>query len=339
MCPDGTYIRVSDHLPEHPKISAAGGEAGWLFVAGLCYCSRNLTDGFIPAAVVGRLTDLRRPTVLAGRLVETGLWHERGHTCPTCPPVAGGYLVHDYLAFQRSAAQVADIKAKRAAAGRAGGRAKAQAGHRAATPSDTVRAGATGVAGNLPAEWQPPATGPPLASATPQAESQADAYVPAVPQVPLPSPEQPPTPVSRRAREPGAGDVGVLDADGLVERVHRLRPDWTPARIRAAITHPDVAAHPPRVVAAAALRVAADPATRHPGRLRHPGPWWQQAATEATPTPAPPATSTLTRPPFDAETNARGRAAARQALSDRHADPRTSNARPPPDPGHRTGRP
>lgn len=316
MAPDGTYIRVSDHLPEHPKISAVGGEAGWLFVAGLCYCSRNLTDGFIPATVVARLTDLRRPNVLVGRLVEVGLWHGPDHACTTCPPAVGGFVVHDYLAYQRSAAQVADIKAKRAAAGRRGGQAKAQSERRAGTSPAVGQVDDSGAVGKVPADWQDGVTGPLVATVTPEAE--ADVSVPAVRETPMPGAEKSPPPVGHRARDPDVEPGGALDVDGLVAQVRALRPEWTPARIRAAVTHPRVRAHPVDVVAAAALIVAADPDTRHPGRLRHAGPWWEQARARTNPSNPPAGLERpRPRPAFDPVVNARGLAATRTALAAR----------------------
>lgn len=309
---EGTYVRVSDHLPEHPKISAAGGEAGWLFVAGLCYCSRNLTDGFIPASVVGRLTDLRRPGVLASRLVEAGLWHGPGHGCSGCPPVAAGFVVHDYLDFQRSAGQVAEVRAKRAAAGRRGGRAKAQARHRA---------------GTVPAGGQDGDTGPPVATGTPQ--TQAEVSVPSVRESPVLVAEDLPPPGSHRAREP-ATETGAPDVDGLVEEVRRVRPDWSAGRIRAAVTHPDVAVRPAGTVAAAVLRLAADPATRHPGRLRHPGPWWATAEADTRPAGPREGAGAVTGqvPRLDPRVNARGLAAARAALHDRRRSGQPGDAGP-----------
>ncbi|MER7905419.1 hypothetical protein ABTX84_19320 [Streptomyces sp. NPDC095614] len=118
-----TYVKVHDGLPDHPKIIAAGGEAGWLYVCGLAYASRQLTDGILPRRLVLRLTDGSNPEASASALVRVGLWHEGEHDCPSCP-VAGpdAYVIHDYLEHQRSAAEVADLRAKRAAAGQRGGK-------------------------------------------------------------------------------------------------------------------------------------------------------------------------------------------------------------------------
>lgn len=100
--PDGAGVfYVSDGMPEHPKILAAGGDAGWLQVCALGYARRNHTDGIIPANVVPRLSDRRQPARLARILVQERIWHEPGHDCAACPqPLPGTYLIHDYLDWQ-----------------------------------------------------------------------------------------------------------------------------------------------------------------------------------------------------------------------------------------------
>jgi hypothetical protein len=70
----------------------AGAAAAWLYVSGLCYCSKHLTDGRIPKAIVARLTDQRKVLDLAERLVTVGLWTDEGPS----------FQVHDYLEHQRS---------------------------------------------------------------------------------------------------------------------------------------------------------------------------------------------------------------------------------------------
>lgn len=118
-----TYVRLHDGLTDHPKIVDVGGEAAWLYVSILCYTSRQLTDGLVPRRLVRRLTDLANPEALASALLRVGLLHEGVHDCPRCP--LGGpdnYVVHDYLEHQRSAAEVAELRAKRSAAGQRGGK-------------------------------------------------------------------------------------------------------------------------------------------------------------------------------------------------------------------------
>lgn len=90
------WVKLDDCFSEHPKVEEAGDLAAWLYVCGLQYCSRALSDGFIPASRVPRLTGLQRPLKLAETLVAVGLWER----------VEGGFQVHDYAEHQRTAEQV-----------------------------------------------------------------------------------------------------------------------------------------------------------------------------------------------------------------------------------------
>lgn len=110
-----TWVRIDDGFYQHPKMVRVGPVGMALQIAALCYCNRNLTDGFIPEEVV--------PLLIAGgakilpKMVELDLWER----------VKGGYQVHNYLEYQRSKEQVAEAKAMKQAAGQAGGRASAKA--------------------------------------------------------------------------------------------------------------------------------------------------------------------------------------------------------------------
>lgn len=99
-----TWIKVYNSLPAHPKIIEAGDRAAWLFICGLCYCNEHATDGKIDRRVLPALAPgVRSPEKLAERLVRVVLWE-----ATNC-----GWLVHEYLEFQRSADE---IKKHRAAA-------------------------------------------------------------------------------------------------------------------------------------------------------------------------------------------------------------------------------
>lgn len=91
-----SWIKLDDQFPDHTKVMACGPAAGWLYVCGLCYCGRMLTDGFIPQGQVRKLADLDNPLELAARLVEHGLWER----------VKDGFLIHDYLEYNPSRQQV-----------------------------------------------------------------------------------------------------------------------------------------------------------------------------------------------------------------------------------------
>jgi hypothetical protein len=67
-----TWIKLDDSFPDNPKIMKAGEDAAWLYVCGLCYCARFLTDGFIPKVAVPRLVarNAERKAKMLGEYLE-----------------------------------------------------------------------------------------------------------------------------------------------------------------------------------------------------------------------------------------------------------------------------
>ncbi len=136
-----TWAKVDDRFHEHPKLAAAGAAAWGMWLAGIAYCNRALTDGFIPDAVaeglggrwrvrqggqtwqiVARCGDAEvvvDADWIAVALVDAGLWHR----------VDGGYRIHDYGDYQPLRSEVMAAKSTlsdvRKEAGAAGGKAKA----------------------------------------------------------------------------------------------------------------------------------------------------------------------------------------------------------------------
>lgn len=95
-----TWVKLDDGFADHPKIVRAGPTAAWLHVAALCYCARHLTDGRIAANKVRTLTELPRISNEIRRLTATGLWTKDGDD----------YVIHDYLKYQPSRADVEAIR-------------------------------------------------------------------------------------------------------------------------------------------------------------------------------------------------------------------------------------
>ena len=112
------WVKVDDQFPDHIKLARLGRYTplcGWLYVCGLAFCNRQLTDGRIPKlkihsltsfvglgietgcvpgmATVGEDVDI---TKVAHCLVAVGLWEEDEQD----------YIVHDYLDFQPSRDEV-----------------------------------------------------------------------------------------------------------------------------------------------------------------------------------------------------------------------------------------
>lgn len=124
-----TWVKLDDQFPTDPKIVGLPPTAVTLYVFGLCYSSANLTDGYVPDAVIATwgvnkwraaadvLCAPPRSRVGQGSdEVETrSLWSRLDH----------GYQIHNYLLHQRSAAEVKKLRETRATAGSKGGKAKA----------------------------------------------------------------------------------------------------------------------------------------------------------------------------------------------------------------------
>jgi hypothetical protein len=112
------WVRLDDAFIDHRKFLRAGPLAGFLHIAAIAWCNRNLTDGIVPREQPSRLAawhvvndDLDSTVVgslnrgesavswpaLVQSLLDEGMWVERDD---------GDYEIHDYLDFQKSAAEV-----------------------------------------------------------------------------------------------------------------------------------------------------------------------------------------------------------------------------------------
>lgn len=102
-----TYITVHDGMPDHPKIDGLSDGAFRALVEAWCWCSRNRTDGHINTTSWKRRgTPSSRKELIASGLAEV---------------TPDGVYMHDYTEHQRTADEIAEHRAKKAAAGRAGG--------------------------------------------------------------------------------------------------------------------------------------------------------------------------------------------------------------------------
>jgi len=116
------YAQIEVSAIRHPKVLTLSDAAFRLWVAGLCYSQEHLTDGQIPAAALYVL-GVKVTDALVAELVDHHLWDADG---------AGGYAVHDYLAWNRSRDAVGrDREAARLRAAAARERAYARAAERA----------------------------------------------------------------------------------------------------------------------------------------------------------------------------------------------------------------
>src|SRR5262245_16355285 len=77
------WVRLDDSLGDDPRVAAAGVIGAGVLTLALCYSNRNLTDGWIPAAVLRRFL-LDGSTIEAvdeaiRRLLQSCLLEEREH--------------------------------------------------------------------------------------------------------------------------------------------------------------------------------------------------------------------------------------------------------------------
>lgn len=125
-----TWLRIDDAFYDHPKVVQAGPLCIALHVCALAYCSRHLTDGRVPRAMIPHLAhfdgiQLTRDSgskrsgpnlpidvfAIAERLVEVELWEHDGQD----------FLIHDYLEYNPTRVDVEERRAIRTNAGRIGG--------------------------------------------------------------------------------------------------------------------------------------------------------------------------------------------------------------------------
>lgn len=91
-----SWVRIDDQAPTNRKLLRAGPAACWLWVCGLAYCQRHLTDGFIPDEVIPLLGVRSHYMRLTSGLVVAELWLRE----------EGGYRIKDYLEYNQSRNQV-----------------------------------------------------------------------------------------------------------------------------------------------------------------------------------------------------------------------------------------
>ncbi|MEU3447211.1 hypothetical protein AB0H29_08270 [Streptomyces thermolilacinus] len=133
------WFPVDDSAHSHPKFMKAKNAAIGLWVRCGSYVAQYLTDGIVP----GPVAELYGTAPQIKKLVEVGLWHAHGHTCPRCPqPTEGDFYMHDYAAPGSGNLTRAEVEERRAKAAekkrrqRAGGQRPPQPPGRRPLPSD-----------------------------------------------------------------------------------------------------------------------------------------------------------------------------------------------------------
>jgi hypothetical protein len=100
---DRPFIRVHEGMPDHPKVESLSDRAFRFLVETWCWCARHRNDGLIKTSAWAK----RGTPRLRRELIEAGLVEQHEN----------GVEVHDFLDWQRSAAEIADAVAQKRNAG------------------------------------------------------------------------------------------------------------------------------------------------------------------------------------------------------------------------------
>jgi hypothetical protein len=137
------WLRFDDAIFDNTKLAAAGPIGRLIHFACIVYSGRNETDGFVPYGVIRRLietvweeVDDGARTVMTASLVRDDVRDGAVLVERTIDNLValellevreGGYIVHDYLKYNPSHAQLHTARLQKQASGKAGGTATAQA--------------------------------------------------------------------------------------------------------------------------------------------------------------------------------------------------------------------
>ena len=146
------WVRIDDVFYDNVGNRALGPAGRDLFVAGLCYCAKGLTDGRIPKVDLPLiLAQAQARKVTVAKLIDAGRWVDHGDWLE----------VVAYLNYQQSRAKVT---ADRAAAAERQRRAREKSSH---ADSHAVTHAPPGPA--LPSNESHPVVSPPLSAPNPDA--------------------------------------------------------------------------------------------------------------------------------------------------------------------------
>ncbi|WP_060887637.1 hypothetical protein [Streptomyces caniscabiei] len=97
------WFALDDGFDSHPKVRKAGNAAVGLFVRLGVHATKHLTEGHLDADIV---RDYGTPATVR-KLISVGMLHASGHDCKRCEqPAEDGYVIHDYLDYNKSRAQI-----------------------------------------------------------------------------------------------------------------------------------------------------------------------------------------------------------------------------------------
>jgi hypothetical protein len=132
------YMYLSVDIFDHPKILPLKRRRKWgaiaLYIQGLAYSTRYLTDGFVPMEWADGFARADRQALL-----DNELWYEvRDDPGPGQDPDPGrcGYMINDFLAYQISRAEWTEQGKKRRERAQKAARTRWQSRHLKAVSED-----------------------------------------------------------------------------------------------------------------------------------------------------------------------------------------------------------
>ena len=94
------YAQLDDLFPDHPKVVGLSDAAFRVHVHGIFYCNRARSDGYVPPRFPYGWHPKAKQAIR--ELLAAGLWEQAN----------SGYLIHDYLDWNRSRAQIEAFREK-----------------------------------------------------------------------------------------------------------------------------------------------------------------------------------------------------------------------------------
>ena len=96
------WVRLDDNFADHPKVIALSDNSFRVYIYGLCYSNRQLTDGFIPFAVYSNWWRVANGAEPADDLINADLWLR----------VEGGFQIRSYDEYQPTRDKVESKRAE-----------------------------------------------------------------------------------------------------------------------------------------------------------------------------------------------------------------------------------
>ena len=93
-----TWVKIDDGMHLNAKVRGVSLAARWAYIAAICRSGATSSDGVIRAGDLGLIDATPK---LAKELVAAGLWESSSD---------GSFVVHDYLVYNRSRAQIEELK-------------------------------------------------------------------------------------------------------------------------------------------------------------------------------------------------------------------------------------